>query len=814
MSTQTSTHQPRQRWFLRSSLLLKQTAFVAVVTIVTGGTLILASEGFARRMVRDEIDQRLLLAATDRQALLQNYIHQQEELVGLVASRTRLRQLVADRAAGKIAPDEFRQQSAQILADARRSAKGFVSISIADPQGTIITATDEMSVGNDYGTDPDFMEGRRKSNLGAPRRVGAAYQSLLTAPVVGNGGQLQAVVIVVLDAQPMADLLAGRAGLGESGETLVGTLRDSTIHLLLPARNAPQLADIPVGRMPAMALAVHGQSGLLHPWDYRDVEVLAAYRPVGYLDWGLVVKIDAAEAYAPLARFRAIVAILEAAIALAGAGLSYLLAKRFTQPILQLADKAATIATGDLTARTGLAHRTDEFGDLARTFDEMAEQIQRHVHRTDALAEASHTFAETARDFEGVLTRVSHRVAELIGDTCIIFLASDDNVWLEPVALYDSDPEVLAFTREVLAAAPVRVDDNTMSGKVFKQNEPLLVPQVSVASLRQITKEEYWPLLDRVASRSLLMVPLRAQGRSIGVLSLARHRPESGAYSEEDLKFATALAERAGMAILNARLYRALEVSNADLERRVAGRTAELEAANKELEAFSYSVAHDLRAPLRAMHGFSRLIVEDFAPHLPDEAQRYLHLVQDNAEQMGRLIDDLLTFSRLGRKPLEKQRVRTADLVRQIVSGLQQEHTGREVAITIGDLPDCTADPALLKQVFANLLSNAVKFTRTRNPASIEVTSRVDGSEPIYQVKDNGVGFDMQYAGKLFGVFQRLHRAEEYEGTGVGLAIVQRIIHRHGGRTWAESELDKGATFYFTLGGASHDGGAGRNSAG
>lgn len=563
-----------------------------------------------------------------------------------------------------------------------------------------------------------------------------------------------------------------------------------------------------------MEPAIRGQTGLIRTRDYRGIDVLAAYRPVGYRDWGIVVKIDAAEAYAPLARFRTIVAFLEAAIFLAGVVLSYLLARRFTQPILQLAGKAATIAGGDLTARTGLGHRTDEFGNLARSFDEMAEQIRRHVHRSDALAEASRTFAESARDFEGLLTRVSHRVAELIGDTCVIFLVSDDEVWLEPVALYDPDPEVLAFARGVLAAAPVRVDENNMSSKVFRQNQPLLVPQVSVSSLRQITKQEYWPLLDRVASRSLLMVPLRAQGRSIGVLSLARHRPESGTYDEEDLKFAAALAERAGMAILNARLYRALETANEDLERRVADRTAELEAANKELEAFSYSVAHDLRAPLRAMDGFSKMVVEDFAPHLPVEAQRYLHLVRDNAQQMGRLIDDLLTFSRLGRKPLEKQRVNTTDLVRQVVRDLQEEQAGREVTIQIGALPDCTADPVLLKQVFANLLSNALKFTRTRTEPSIEVQSRADGSEPVYFVRDNGVGFDMQYAAKLFGVFQRLHRAEEFEGTGVGLAIVQRIIHRHGGRAWAEAAVEKGATFYFTLGGASHDGGSSRNPSG
>ena len=814
MDTQASTHQPRQRWSLRSSLLLKQTAFVALMTIIPVGMLILATGTIARRIVRNEIDERLVLAATDRQALLQIYIRQQHERVALVASRTRLRQLIGDYADGKIAQAEFQKQSRQILEDARRSVEGFLDISIANLQGTVITSTEKTRIGKDFSADPDVLEGRQRAHLGAPRRIGQTSQSLLTAPVVSSGGTPQGVVIATVDAQPIARLLTSQTGLGESGEVLVGTLQGSKIHLLLPARRDPQLTSIPLDGMPAMVPAIRGQTGLMHSRDYRGVEVLAAYRPVGYLDWGLVVKIDAAEAYTPLARFQTFIVLLELAIVLGGLGLSHILARRFTQPILALADKAATVATGDLTARTGLADRADEFGDLARAFDQMAEQIQRHVRRAEALGEASHTFSGSARDFAGLLTRVSHRVAELIGDTCVIFLASDDEAWLEPVALYDQDPEVLAFTRGTLTAAPIRVSDNTMSSTVFRQSEPLLVPQVSISSLRQMTKQEYWPLLDRVASRSLLMVPLRAQGRSIGVLSLARHRPESGAYSEEDLKFATAMAERAGMAILNARLYRALEASNEDLERRVADRTAELEAANKELEAFSYSVAHDLRAPLRAMDGFSKLVVEDFAPRLPEEAQRYLGLVRDNAQQMGRLIDDLLTFSRLGRKPLDKQQVHTADLVRQVVSDLQQGQIEREVTIQIGDLADCTADPALLKQVFANLLSNALKFTRTRNPASIEVTSRADGSEPIYQVKDNGVGFDMQYAGKLFGVFQRLHRAEEYEGTGVGLAIVQRIIHRHGGRTWAESELDKGATFYFTLGGASHDGGAGRNSAG
>ena len=230
-------------------------------------------------------------------------------------------------------------------------------------------------------------------------------------------------------------------------------------------------------------------------------------------------------------------------------------------------------------------------------------------------------------------------------------------------------------------------------------------------------------------------------------------------------------------------------------------RNAQVEAANQELEAFSYSISHDLRSPLRAMDGFSRILLEEYASQLPAEAQRYLGLVRDNAKQMGHLIEDLLAFSRLSRLPLNKQTVAMAEVVQRALAELSAEQQGRDVEVTIGDLPDCEADPALLKQVWVNLLSNAIKFTRKRKDAHIEIGAKQTGAECIYFIKDNGVGFDMQYVDKLFGVFQRLHRSEEYEGTGVGLAIVQRIVHRHGGGAWAEAEVDKGATFYFALGG-------------
>ncbi|ARN21928.1 PAS domain-containing sensor histidine kinase [Piscinibacter gummiphilus] len=235
---------------------------------------------------------------------------------------------------------------------------------------------------------------------------------------------------------------------------------------------------------------------------------------------------------------------------------------------------------------------------------------------------------------------------------------------------------------------------------------------------------------------------------------------------------------------------------NADLEARVAARTAELQTAMQELEAFSYSVSHDLRAPLRAIDGFSQVVLKDFGPLLPETGERYLNIIRDSARKMGQLIDDLLAFSRLGRQALTRRPVDTSMLVREALETLAPMRQGRVVDVHIGELPPSDCDPAMLRQVWINLLSNALKYTRNRPEAHVEVG--FDG--PEFFVRDNGTGFDMKHAHKLFHVFERLHRMDEFEGTGVGLAIVQRIVERHGGTVRAEAAPGQGAAFYFRLG--------------
>ena len=336
---------------------------------------------------------------------------------------------------------------------------------------------------------------------------------------------------------------------------------------------------------------------------------------------------------------------------------------------------------------------------------------------------------------------------------------------------------------------------------VFIPDVKKVAPQLAPGSIVRL-------VLESMQTPNVILAPLIVQDRVEGLLWVQSRHP-----TPDDVPIVTAFANQVAASWHKARLFQQAQqeiverkraeqevhLLNEALEQRVAERTAELATSNQELEAFAYTVSHDLRAPLRAIDGFSRIVANEYAAEIDKDGRRYLRLVSENVERMSQLIDDLLAFSRLSQQALQIQHVDVTALVESVIEDLAPERRGRQVEITHDDLPPCQADPGLLRQVLANLLSNAQKFTKERKTAHIHIGCQ-QGEQTVYYVRDNGVGFDMQYADKLFGVFERLHHDTTYEGTGVGLAIVQRIIQRHGGRIWAESAPEKGATFFIALG--------------
>jgi len=254
-----------------------------------------------------------------------------------------------------------------------------------------------------------------------------------------------------------------------------------------------------------------------------------------------------------------------------------------------------------------------------------------------------------------------------------------------------------------------------------------------------------------------------------------------------------------GFVVRQRRAEAAIFQLNAELEQRVAQRTAELETAIFDLENFNYSASHDLRIPLRAVDGFSRILLDEYAQQLDEEGRRLLNVVRDNSRKMAQLIDDMLAFSRTGHMTVTPVEINMEELVHEVMEELKPATAERDLKLVIGTLPSIFADRHMMRRVIVNLLSNAIKFTRQKATALIEVGAKTEGTETVFYVKDNGAGFDMKYADKLFGVFQRLHGVAEFEGTGIGLAVVKRIVARHGGRVWAEGRIDEGATICFSI---------------
>jgi PAS domain S-box-containing protein len=727
--------------------------------------------------------------------------------------------------------------------------KAIRGVALLDLSGTVKLATEDPLIGLNLSYRSYIQEALRGVTvisdiyLGEPQ-VGYAPTIAYLAPVFGPDRKLMGVVAFWVRATALWDVMKASNELAGPGSYAVmfdhqgiriahtnsdaiifhpgGQLNPATIDALVAERRFgektrqllddvrafPEQFELALSKSPDRGV-FRGFAPVNQEWNYG---VARRFQAVPWTLFYMIPEQSLHTQIAQMTRQKTVFAGVIVLIALVG---GTLFATVILKPIRSLTKATESIAGGDLATRVS-AVCSDELGRLNMSFNSMAQRI-----------EVQATSLQKARD--DLELRVQERTAELEQTTSdlegeIVERKQTDE------SLRKSEAQLQTIVENINEAVVV----SDLEGKLLHFNRvalDLLGYASADEGRRQLTELadtfelsgvdgaawplEQWPLSRILRGEKLrdvegFMRRIHADWQRVfsfggNIAHDASGRPLMAVVTFSDITERKRAAE-------------VIRQLNTDLEQRVVERTAELLAANKELEAFSYSVSHDLRSPLRTIDGFSKAVLEEYGAQLPPEAQRDLQSVREGAQKMGALIDDLLTFSRLSRQSLSRRTLDTAQLVQQCLEELRSQQQGRQIELRIGELPPCWGDPSLLKQVWINLLSNALKYSGKRETAIIEVgrvsipisnsciealpaagTAASGNHEIAYFVRDNGVGFDMRYAHKLFGVFERLHRAEDYEGTGVGLATVQRIVHRHHGRVWAEAAEDRGATFYFTL---------------
>ncbi|MBI4615451.1 MAG: PAS domain S-box protein [Planctomycetes bacterium] len=778
---------PERRDVSFGTRLVAGSLLLVLVSVAVVGT-------FADRMSQESLREARLGALRDTAALdverLGTFLEGLEAEVRLSQGFFNLKTNLPIVARHGDDPSHPEYVAAKKMLDAQLSAfrrtPGFIDITLADSHGRMVYVLDEARERERLG---DVVTGATRVAFDASKEdfhiedqlleesTGARREILLGAPVHGFEGEFLGVVLVHVDVLHLIGFFREAPGQGETGERVIGKRAGDEILIFRPERvgdetdwatSVPAESDLALPMQEALA----GRTGAGPSVDHRGEPVLAAWRPVPRLDWGLVVKIDAREAYAPAGWLRLRILVVTgtvlAVLVLASIGL----ARTLTRPVREIARVADRIRGGDLVQRVEV-RANDEVGTLARCFNEMADAL---IESNRWLEARAGELASSNEELRRVQAQMS-ALGEALDRTAIV---SETDIAGKITYVNDKFVEISGYSREELLGQDHRIINSAYHPKSFFKELWATIGHGKVwrseIKNRKKTGEIYW--VDSA------IAPILAEGgKPVRYISV---RFDITDRRKADEQFRT-------------------------LNRELEFRVSQLAAVNRELEAFSHSVSHDLRAPIRSIDGFSQALLEDFGERLEDGAKGYLLRVRAASQRMGELIDDMLTLSRVTRQEMRRERVDLSGLARSIGEELRRAHPARNVELVVEDGLVSRGDSHLLRVVLENLLGNAWKFTSRKERARVEFGRNGEGE---FFVRDDGAGFDMAYAGKLFGPFQRLHTSGEFPGTGIGLATVQRIALRHGGRVRAEGKPDEGATIYFSLGAHAGESGDGGRAAG
>jgi signal transduction histidine kinase len=802
--------------------LLRLTPKVTLTFVVFAIVLLTAVGLLAYKSGRNSLEEAtfsgLLSTAIEKEAALETWISEAQKQIASLTESPSMKERVAalegqsEVSNAKAAHDEVVAELKPIVG----VQDIFVELAILEPvTGKIIASTNANQEGLFNEDRSYFIKGQQGAyiqniyfSLGCQCPV-----MTVSMPIRASDGELLAVVAGNLNIKDMGIIINRNSGQYKTADAyLVNTSNLLVTQPLLISDPAILQRGIYTD---AVQQCLDEKSGSIQDRDYRDIPAMAVYRWLPKRNLCLVVKVDQAEALEPAYNFGRTLIIISG-IALLGASiLAVTLARTITAPVLALINGVIQFGQGDLQIRLPEDSK-DELGTLAHEYNTMANAIvekeillQNYVDGLEALvndrttqlsflATASRTLSESF-DYSERLKRIAELAVPKIADWCSVDILDNDGI-LQRLAVVHTDPQKVAFAFELQRRFPPNPNAPRGNYNVIRTGQSEFYPVISEELLTASTNDtEILGIIKQLGLRSSMTVPLLAHGHALGTLTFVM--AESGRrYDLSDLALAEDLARRAALLIDNAKLFKEAQQLNTELEHRVQERTAHLTAVNKELEAFSYSVSHDLRAPLRAVDGFSQALLEDYHDTLDEIGKDFLNRIRTESQRMGQLIDDLIGLSRFTRTEMTLTDVNISQMVREIAAEWKAKEPDRDVQFTIQDNIITCGDERLLHAALQNLIDNSWKFTSKTLHARIEFGCINQAETAEYYVRDNGAGFDMAYVNKLFGAFQRLHAMEEFYGTGIGLAIVQRIVHRHGGSIRADGKINAGATFYFTLG--------------